>query len=332
MVVELGDPEWDRQGVVDYMAGQAPNEVVTHLEKVTTERVIGRDRAVWDVQTTKGRWWVITEPMNLYAQDRFPSMDVALSFHVGLSARVEERELRVAPADAHVARYGEAWRKWEQAAQALNEADEAEEFQAIGMRCRESLIAFVRTASEQVELPSEVTRPKAGDVVAWSEVIGNAVAPGASNARHRGYLKAVAKATWELASWLTHSASASAYDAYAAVRATENALMSWSLAIMASTREGPPRCPVCRSYRLRVDYRSGEGFGAWEIVICEVCSWEGNKSFIRHDESAASSAEEAPSGDCIAVEVPLTGSPAPKPRRELRLPDRPDPRPDSMDE
>ena len=41
-------------------------------------------------------------------------MDVALSFHVGLTTRVMERSERVAP-DEQAERFTKAWRKWEQA-------------------------------------------------------------------------------------------------------------------------------------------------------------------------------------------------------------------------
>lgn len=59
-------------------------------------------------------------------------MDVALSFHIGARLRVEERDRRHAPVDDHVDHFAEAWRKLELAAEALNAADEAEEFQAVG--------------------------------------------------------------------------------------------------------------------------------------------------------------------------------------------------------
>jgi hypothetical protein len=126
----------ERQFIVNYMASQA-DDTVEHLEKVASERVLGRVIDVWNVHTDTHRWWVITEPANLYLQTQFPSMNVALSFHVGLTARVMERSERVAP-DDQAEMFAKAWRKWEQAGEALNDADEVEDFQAVGMRCRES--------------------------------------------------------------------------------------------------------------------------------------------------------------------------------------------------
>jgi len=51
------------------------DEVVEHVEKVACERVLSRDHDVFDVHTNKGRWWVITNPTNLYSQADHPSMD-----------------------------------------------------------------------------------------------------------------------------------------------------------------------------------------------------------------------------------------------------------------
>ena len=90
----MESPDRERQYIVDYMASQAGDETVEHLEKVASERMLGRDIDVWDVHTDVNRWWVITEPANLYLQAQFPSMDIALSFHVGLIARVMERRDR----------------------------------------------------------------------------------------------------------------------------------------------------------------------------------------------------------------------------------------------
>lgn len=66
--------------------GAEKSAVVEHLEPVKSEVVWARIHKVWDVHTTDGRWWVVTEPMNLYSQEHFPSLDYMLSLHVGLMA------------------------------------------------------------------------------------------------------------------------------------------------------------------------------------------------------------------------------------------------------
>lgn len=49
---------------------------------------MGDPYEMWDVTTDQDRWWVITNPTNLYSQQHFPSLDYTLSFHIGLMARV----------------------------------------------------------------------------------------------------------------------------------------------------------------------------------------------------------------------------------------------------
>lgn len=85
-------PEHERREVRQYLWTQAPGEKVTHLEKVTTEVVAGERYDVWDVETDKNRWWVVTPPTNLYLKSAIPSLDICLSFHVGLMARVFEAQ------------------------------------------------------------------------------------------------------------------------------------------------------------------------------------------------------------------------------------------------
>ena len=71
----LGIDERGREDVVRYMGGQAPDENLKHLEKIKSEKVFGTRYDVWDVVTDKERWWVISNALNLYSQDLFPSMD-----------------------------------------------------------------------------------------------------------------------------------------------------------------------------------------------------------------------------------------------------------------
>ena len=294
----MESPEHERLAIEGYMASQAPDEDLVHLEKLASERVTGQDHHVWDVHTDKGRWWVITGPTNLYSQSQFPSMDVALSFHVGLMARVRQQDTTEDEAP-----FEEAWRKWRQAGEVLNTANEAEDFKSVGMRCRESLIAFMRKAATFVPLPAEVPPPKAADVKGWAEVLGNVVAPGDSNKAHRSYLKASARETWDLVNWLTHCDNAIAADAQAGHRATEHALTNWTLATIYYGLGEQPSCPICRSYQLRVDFESGDGLGAMEVVVCEKCGWRGDGVFTEPEEPRPPRAP--PEGECITVDVPL---------------------------
>lgn len=304
--------ERERQAVVDYMAMSDADERVEALEKVKSERVLGRQIDAWDVHTNRDRWWVLTSPMNLYSQKQFPSLEVAISFHVGLMARVMERSDRTSRPE-QAARFTRAWRTWEGAANALDEADEAEEFQSIGMRCRESLLAFVREAASAA--PVAAKQPKAGDFVGWSELLANTIASGDSAERRRGYLKAIAKSTWELVSWLTHSASETRSDAHFALEATEHALGTWSLAILRHEVGVPERCPNCSSYRLTsCSHPIGKG-AVKHFTVCDVCDWESDPEHkhTRERRPGRKRRPRKPTTPCVFVDVPLRGEPPPSP-------------------
>jgi hypothetical protein len=68
-----------KRAISDYVETQARDETVQHAERIISEHVVGRDYDCWDVHTDKDRYWVITNPTNLYSQSypvsttRFPS-------------------------------------------------------------------------------------------------------------------------------------------------------------------------------------------------------------------------------------------------------------------
>jgi hypothetical protein len=245
-------------------------ERVTYLEKIRTENVFGADYDCWNVRTDKERYWVITNPTNLYSQDLFPSLDYTLSFHIGLMARVQSQ--RKGASEERVGdRLAAAFRRWEQAAEALDTSKESEEVQAVGMRCRECLVAFVRSVADPRMVPAGQEPPKAADVIHWTELIADSVSPGPKAAEIRGYLKTLAKSTWQLVSWLTHAANAVRYDGTLAVDATYAVLNAFGAAILRHERPTSDRCSRCGSVRIQVfddlTYESGLG------IACESCGF-----------------------------------------------------------
>ena len=267
----LGVDDKGREDVLGYMAGQAPDETVKHLEKIKSEKVLGARYDVWDVVTDKGRWWVMSNLMNLYSQELFPSLDFTLSFHIGLMERLiakDSRDSRQSNRDI----FASAWRKWEQAAEAADQADEPEEYQAVAMRCREALLSFVKEAASPELVPTGKTAPKFGDFQAWSELLIEQWAPGLSAKDLRSYLKTDARAVWQLVNWLTHSTHASHYEAGIAVAATEGVLGSLLTAFARHTKGLPRRCPTCGSYKISSHYLKEED--AYQ-PYCPACGWEG---------------------------------------------------------
>jgi hypothetical protein len=253
-------------------------ERVTYLEKVVTENVFGTRYECWNVRTNKERYWVITGPTNLYSQKLFPSLDYTLSFHIGLMARVQAK--RKGTTDDRLADFlASAFRRWEQAAEALDRSEESEEIQAVGMRCRECLLALVRSVGSISMVPQGEQPPKAGDFVHWSELIANAIAAGESNSEIRGYLKTTTRSTWQLVSWLTHAANAVRYDGTIAVDATHALLNAFGTALMRHSRKVVDRCPRCGSLRMTMVYQPDSEVS--ETPACESCGWTVGKASLR---------------------------------------------------
>jgi hypothetical protein len=86
-------PEHEERRVREYMDSQLhdPDDPVTLVQRVGVRRVAGRMHELYDVRTAKGRWWVISDPMNLYSEDDFHSVDMAFTYHLGVSMILAER-------------------------------------------------------------------------------------------------------------------------------------------------------------------------------------------------------------------------------------------------
>lgn len=266
-----------REAIIEYFLAESPEgTVVHHAEKVTSERIYGIKHDVWDVDASDGRWWVITNPTNLYPQETAPtpSMDHALALHIGVVARMMARQYYDAPVDGGPREYvAKAWRTYEQAGEALNESDEAEDFQAVGMRLRESLLAFVHERSGDATVPDGVDPPKRSDFKGWAALLAATAAPGPSAEPVRKYLRRMACETWDLVAWLTHATNATKADAETAFKATENALGTFGLSLLRSTWGDPIRCPLCGSYKVVEQHHRDEDGSLMgdTFLLCESC-------------------------------------------------------------
>src|SRR5271167_3811054 len=149
----------EKADVVDYYLSQSPIAKVIFLQKVYSESVIGHRHDVWDVHASDGRWWVITNPTNLYSQTQFPNMDLAVTFHVGLCLRIPRSE-RPKLGDLPIEPFAQCYRYLSEAADALAQAQEVADYQTIGVRCREALLAFVDAAQTVLPWTSGEERPK----------------------------------------------------------------------------------------------------------------------------------------------------------------------------
>jgi hypothetical protein len=267
----MDSPEHEERAVREYVVGQAPDETVEQAEKVSSEHVFGTRYDVWDVHTDKSRWWVITPMTNLYLQDDIRSMNQAISLHIGLTERVLSRERGEIDGSRNPSELEKVFRKVDQASEALDRAEEAEDFQAVGVRLRECLIAFAHALADPAIVREGTEPPQAANFVAWAELLAYALAPGRDNAGIRKYLKAQANPTWQLVQQLTHSTNADRLEADFVHDAVRHLIGSYVLAEARKARGPSERCPACGSYRVVEDYRSAEDRS---YALCSTCGWE----------------------------------------------------------
>jgi hypothetical protein len=261
-----------KRAIQDYVESQARGERVQHAEKVKSEHLLGHEYDCWDVHTQRDRYWVITSPTNLYSHKYFPSLDFTLSFHVGVTTRVMALQ-RGAPNAVQKSRFAPVWRRWEQATESFDTAEEAEDFQAVGMKCRQCLIYLGRSLSKPEMVPVGQDAPQRDNFLGWAELIANAVAPGASNERIRGHLKVIAKSAWELAAWLTHANGAKQSDASFVLNVTHQVVEGFGGALIRLESGTPERCPQCGSYNLDVGFNP-ELIPRPYVFECEECGWQ----------------------------------------------------------
>jgi hypothetical protein len=302
-------PEHEVRAVRQYVEGQYRNEddpddpdyKVTLVQKVASRRLMGTDYDIYDVHLPTSRWWVITEGTNLYSQQDFPDFENAFTFHVGLMMRMMGRD---APdfRDEEAAELGSAWRRYEAGVAALDTAREAEDYQAVGIMCREAFIAFAREHANADWLVTPVVRPATADFKNWTDLFAQALAVG----RTRRYLKELAAKAWDMAVSLQHNSDATVWDAEIMLSATSHLLDVYVTAIVKVQRKPPERCPRCESYRFSMDgdYASRgreRGWLAWQV--CPACGYKGPESFESwrdFDARIARAAEEP-----LAVEPPV---------------------------
>jgi hypothetical protein len=68
MLDVMETPAHERRQIEEYLRSQSGDDFeIEHVVKLTSEYVLGHQYDVWDAHTSDGRWWVITNPVNLYS-------------------------------------------------------------------------------------------------------------------------------------------------------------------------------------------------------------------------------------------------------------------------
>jgi len=290
----------------EYFEWQAPDLEVTFMQKVYSEAVLNTRHDVWDIHTNKDRWWVITGGTNLYSQEQFPNMDLALTFHLGLILRIprteaqQEDDLRILP-------FGPVFQKMQEAGIAVTQAQNLADYQAVGVRCREALLELIGVVQDAVIWTN--TPPQRANFRAWVEIICNDLLPGDTNKERRGALKGALDSAWTFSNWLTHSKSAAWIDADMAHSLIQHASGMATSLILRKLRGVPEACPNCGSPHLEPE--QGENTAApgvlWERPRCADCGWTGRPVPIldREDGQPIITREGEESDEHSIMTVPL---------------------------
>jgi hypothetical protein len=296
--------------VTEYFQSQAPDLKVTFVQKVYSETLINSRHDVWDIHTDKDRWWIIGGPMmNLYSQEDFPNMDLALTFHVGLCIRVprsEHQKVSDIPAEP----FEQAVRNIKEAHEALAHAEEVADYQAIGVRCRQALLAFVDVVQIVIPWVSEVEpEPQGHNFKAWAEHICSVALHGRTHKDRRQLFKTTLESAWGYSNWLAHDDSTNWYDAEAAVSISDLAFGLAMSVVLRHIRGVPDVCPSCGSHRLSPERGIHTSIPdvLWERPTCDKCGWEGKPVPVNGKGGDDDEAEEdeRPRGDCVIPTVPL---------------------------
>ncbi|NEJ96253.1 MULTISPECIES: hypothetical protein [Rhizobium] len=309
----LSATEEERQSVSDYFKGQAPDLEITFMQKLHSEQVLGHVHDAWDIHTNKDRWWVITNPTNLYSQEQFPNLDYAITFHMGLCLRIP-RDLKKRRSDRSLLPFGAVFSELEAANIALSQAVNVAGYQAVGMRSREALVTFIGLAQEWFSPEDGRELPKKADVKGWSEQIFDMLLSGRDQKDRRRLFKSLSKEAWDFAAWLTHAKSATWRDAEACLSTTEHIIGLASSLFILRMRSVPEECPECGSPDLQPE--EGRHTEApeviWERPVCGNCGWTGTAVPIDEEEPDEELAEliqrySAIEDDdaCIIPDVPL---------------------------
>lgn len=160
---------------------------------------------------------------------------------------MRERDVPVSP-PAAVLLPG-SWRRWEQAFDAYDSGDEAENFQAVGVRLHECLVSFIGETKSDDLVPDGAQPPKGSDFKGWTELLANHLAAGPTAGALRSYLKRIAVETWDYVNWLTHAKNAVRMDAEIALKMVEHLIGSFTAARL-RLEQIPSRCSKCGSYRV----------------------------------------------------------------------------------
>jgi hypothetical protein len=115
----------------------------------------------------RSRWLIMTRPTNLYLQNDFSQVEQALIFHIRLAAFLVGRGKSALGDTEAQEQVASSWRRFQQAIDGMNDAEGSEDFQAVGVRCRDALIALGKDRAGADWVCEVKEPPKPADFKGW---------------------------------------------------------------------------------------------------------------------------------------------------------------------
>lgn len=270
--------------VANYVEFQSQHKCkVLSAKPEQTFNDLGVKVTVWNVKTdTDGSWWVVegdTVPMNLYSQDAFYfGTDEVYSFHMGIIERMKasaynpEDYVNAVTLETDIA--PQLFRKLKSIAKLIDSAVEIEDFQSVGVQCREVLIDLGNSIYF-AEMAGENEQPQASNFKRKAELFIQFYLAGSDNSDYRSIIKKLTESTWDYSNKLTHSHNATFYEASTCVSLCTSLVGAYeNIRQKVFDPISQYKCKTCTSKKLEiVDDEAGEdGIVKKLFLQCEECS------------------------------------------------------------
>lgn len=246
---------------------------------------LGINVRVWNVKTDiDGAWWVVEGdevPMNLYPQQAYYfGTDEVYSFHMGLMTRMKAGQCEYRPEDYVAVASVESeiapqlLRRLKSIATLIDSAVEIEDFQTIGVQCREVLVELASHVYVPFMSQGE-EQPKGADVKQKLELFVKFHYAGSGNKDYRSIYKKMVEGAWEFVCKLTHSTNATYYEVSSCV-----AMCISVVSVVENIRQkaydpiAAHNCRVCKSKRLEIvgdEHDEETGYVSKLTLECEEC-------------------------------------------------------------
>ena len=134
----------------------------------------------------------------------------------------------------------------------IDSATEIEDFQSIGVQSREILIELGNHVYDS-HMAGDQEQPQASNFKRKAELAIQFYLGGSDNADYRSIIKKLTEATWDYANKITHSSSATYYEASTCV-ALSISLVSVYENVLQKVHDpiSQQSCPICKSKKLTV--------------------------------------------------------------------------------